>query len=127
MSNLIPFGPAIIKHDSTDIGKTYNGGSINLLKHVSEPISTTYTIKERLYGVQGEIRLFSFDTSLTITDTTLYSYGEIEIILQKGKITLHRAKILIPDSISFGTNSQQAFTLRLTGGKDTDDKIITFN
>lgn len=125
---LLPFGPATIKHDSTEIGRTHGGGTLNFLTQQTKPIANFHKVEEFVYGVEGEINLFQHDGEKEISsDMTLYDYGVIEFLLGEGKITLYNAKIFLPDSLSIGTNSQEPFTVRISGGEDSDGKIFKLN
>lgn len=128
MTDFTIYGPATIKHNGTDIGKTNGGGSFSLLTQTYEPIASTYKLEEVVYGIEGQINLFKLTQSVTISSSSnFYDYGEILIELPEGSITLHNAKLMLPNSLSFGQNSQEPFTLRITGGEDSSGNIITIS
>jgi len=122
------FGPATITHDGTDIGKTNGGGSISILEQTYEPLKETYDKVHKPYGLEGEINLFQLTQSITIaSDLILYNFGEVIISLTYGTLTLYSAKLLLPQSLSFGTFDQNTFTLRIVGGKDSSGNLINFS
>ena len=122
------FGPATITHDGTDIGKTNGGGSVTILEQSYEPLKDTYDRVHKPYGLEGQINLFQLTQSVTISsDLTLYGFGEVVISLTYGTLTLYSAKLLLPESLSFGTFDQNPFTLRIIGGKDSSGNLINFS
>ncbi len=124
----LAFGPAVITHNAVTIGRTYGGGALNFLSHKYEILANTYTVEEKFYGVEGTINLFEYDGTLDVSSSSiLFDYGEIKFVFPSGELLLYRAKIFLPDSLTIGVNSQNPFTVRLTGGVNSSGKLFKIN
>jgi hypothetical protein len=127
MSSTILFGPATILHDAVNIGKTFGGGSLQIKSITEELIGNTYTVSEIPYAVEGTINLFSGPGDTTLALTTLanvYNAGVVEIIFAAGTIVLYNAELKFPSGLSFGTLSQNPFTLRVLATPNESGNIM---
>ena len=126
-------GAATITHQilpaaAVVIGTTYGGASINILKQISNPLSSFHEIEERVYGVEGTIELFQLTGTHEISsDNVLFDYGIIKFVVFSGSLTLFNAKIFLPDSFTLGQNFQKAITVNISGGADTTGKVYQIN
>jgi len=126
-------GAATITHQilpaaAVVIGTTYGGASINILKTILNPLSSFNKIEEKVYGVEGTIELFKLTGTHEISsDNILFDYGIIKFVVFSGSLTLFNAKIFLPDSFTLGQNSQNAITVKISGGANSAGKVYQIN
>ena len=56
MTDFTIYGPAVIKHDGTDIGKTNGGGTVSPLIRTTNPLANTYIVEEIKYETKEKIK-----------------------------------------------------------------------
>ena len=121
-------GAATITHDDVIIGRTYGGASINVLKQILNPLASFNKVEERVYGIEGTIELFELSGEhIVSSDNVLFDYGVLKFVVFSGSLTLYKAKIFLPDSFTLGQNSQNAITVKISGGADATGKVYKIN
>lgn len=105
---MIIFGPAKITRNSTDLGDTYGGGTLNLKTKYRHPVGTAYTVEQVAYGGEGELNFYSWNDISINKSVELYDYAELKIETSTATVTLPRCKILLSNSFTIGVNEQQA-------------------
>lgn len=125
---MLNFGPCTITHNSVSLGKSFGGVSINLATVEALPLGS-FNKEVYVVGGEGVIKLFRYDTSITITtsspSTELLDFATV--ILDGGslfKVTLYNCKITLPPEVSIGTNDQKAFNANLLFNADGSGNII---
>lgn len=122
------FGPASISHIGTDLGKTFKGGSYqftSIRKRKAGPFPTYESI---VVGGNGTIKMFEIDHTLVITNTLEYrTYGQLIFTLKDLVITIHKAKLYLPEKLDFGTNVQTSFDLDFVFAPDEFGQLITLS
>ena len=122
------FGAATIKWNGSDLGKTFEGGSLSPNLQVIEDVDIEGNLfyQEILNGGKGEINFYEWNDSISLSnDTTLEDWGTLEIVMPKMTITIWEAKLFIDlDSLGFGTNNQKGFKVKFVFRKDSQDRVI---
>ncbi len=125
MASTILFGPASIYYNDAYFGKTFGGGALTIKTITEELVSSTYDVEEIPYAIEGTINAYELNNNVLIEDTLdLYAYGQIDFVINGSYITLYNCKLSFPKSFSFGTSTQQAFTLTLLAIPDSDGRLM---
>jgi hypothetical protein len=115
---MINFGPVTVAHNGTSLGKTFGGGSLDLLYETQNNV-TSYGIErtDLVTGVTGTLSFFQWNSDIIISDDTdLLAYNNVVLTGRNIIITLPRCKIMLsPEIGEIGTNTQKGIKMLLHG------------
>jgi hypothetical protein len=119
------FGSCSITHNSVNLGKSFGGGSINMKTEEINEIQTIYAPDLLFLSGSGEINMFSWNSTITITDTLELLTPAVTIFESTDFIIeLYSCGFHINKSIVFGLNEQKPITLTFAFGKDSSGNIM---
>lgn len=126
------FGPVTITHGGSDQGKSKGGVEVRLLSVKREPVGDSYDVEEVVYGADGVVHSYEHGSSQIVyghsaNPQDLTSYGELIFDGDYMKLTLHSAKLSLPNNYKFGTFQYNALDLRIVARKDANNKVYTLS
>lgn len=127
-NNAIVIDEAQLVEGPYTLGKTFGGGSINLLQHTFTGLRTK-NLTSLTYGGEGVIHMFQWNNSLPITaDSTIYDYGKLTITSNNMTIVVDCCKLLLGSSFPFGQYQQYPLDITFSFKKSPDTgNIITIS
>lgn len=120
------FGPVSITHSGVDLGKTYKGGSYQFTSIRKRKAGPTPTFDSIVVGGNGAIKLFEIAQGIVISDNLVFKeYGPLVFTSPDIVITIHNAKIFLPEKLEFGTSILTTFDLDFVFSADSQGRLVT--
>ena len=125
---MINFGAATILFNGSDLGKTYEGGSITPTLQTIEDLDLdgNTLFQETIVGGKGEINFYEWSNSISLSESTaLNDWGILEINMDNFHMKFWEARLFINlDGVNFGTYQQKGFKVKFVFRKDNSGKVL---